>query len=288
LRKGKDLVFTSDVVAKYLPTLKEIAKTTSAPQRKAAADLLVQCYLLKAVLSWDVTSPTDGISYAQRAGFYSQIAEKPLLQIASLRAQAAALCYANQWQQALNTGLQAKYIMETGQKELIPQLTRSYVYAGLATYQAYHGQKQDALTSLKKAHATFFERPEDAAVPLWIDHSVGNLLLNDGLTHTHLGLYKEAVDSFGQIERDHPDEAAIPFECRIEAQIEQVTAEVSRADQARDMNLCITLWTQGIEGAKSMLSNKHFSDALVAYTAMKAAWPGEARIKQLREQLMHW
>ena len=287
LRKGEEPSFADSAVSAYIPTLKAII-TTSSQYRKEAADILVQCYLLKAALSWDVTTPTDGIGYAQQAEAYSQIAEKPLLQVAALRAQAAALCYANQWGHALTTGLQARQIMETTHKNLISPLTRSYVYAGLATYQAYHGQKQDALTSLKKAHMAFFAQSDTDAVPLWIDHSVGNLLLNDGLTHAHLELYTGAVDSFGQVEQKYATDAAIPFGCRVEIQIEHVMAEVSRDDQARDMDRAIALWTQGITGAKTMQSNKHYTDALVAYTAMKAAWPGEGRIKALRELTLHW
>lgn len=243
LRKGKELTLASSAVSTYIPTLKGIVESTSQ-YRKAAADLLVQCYLLKAALSYNVTTPADGVGYAQQAETYSLIAEKPLLQVAALRTQASVLCYANQWGQALDRGLQAKYIMETTPKELIPPLAQSYVYAGLATYQAYHGRKQDALNSLKKAHTTFFEQSETDVVPPWIDHSVGNLLLNDGLSHAHLGLYKGAVDSFAQIEKNHPEDTAVPFGCRIEAHIEQVMAEVSRADQERDMDLCISLWMQ--------------------------------------------
>ena len=74
---------------------------------------------------------------------------------------------------AFQAGLQAKQVLESTPGRLIPPLARSYVYAGVATYQAYHQQKQDALTSLKKAHATFFTQTEDEEVPLWIDHSVG-------------------------------------------------------------------------------------------------------------------
>src|SRR5579859_6569353 len=41
LHKGKDLAFAYDVMAKYLPTLKDIVKTAAAQQRKEAADLVV-------------------------------------------------------------------------------------------------------------------------------------------------------------------------------------------------------------------------------------------------------
>ena len=171
-------------------------------------------------------------------------------------------------------------------KELIPPIAHSYVYAGLATYQAYHGQKQDALTSLKKAHATFFEQPSTEKVPLWIDHCIGNLLLNDGLTHTHLGMYAGAIASFEQLQADHANDMTIPLTCRIEALIEQITTEVSRDDQPRDMEKCIALWTQAIESTKTLQGTKHFRDALVVHTAMRAAWPGEMRIKKLRELMV--
>src|SRR5581483_11732295 len=288
LKKGKDLAFISDTVEKYLPTLKEIARVAPTLQSKAAAELLAQCFLLKAALSWNIATPADGIHYAQQAETYSKSVEQPLLQVLALRMQAASLCYTNQWEQALHIAQQAKYVLDTTSKELIPPLAHSYVYAGLATYQAYHGQKQDALTSLKKAHATFFEQPVTETVPLWIDHSVGNLLLNDGLTHAHLGLYREAVDSFDQIQVDHANDMTIPLGCRVEAFIEQTAVEVSRDDQPRDMDKCMALWIQGIEGAKALQSNKKFNDALMAHTAMRAAWPSEPRIKELRAYITHW
>jgi len=289
LRKGKELSAVAGALSSYIPTLKHIATTApSTRNRKEAADLLAQCFLLKAVLSWNVATPTDGIYYAQEAETYSKSVEQPLLQVLALRMQAASLCYANQWDQALHTAQQAKHVLDTTSKELIPPLAHSYVYAGLATYQAYHGQKQDALTSLKKAHATFFEQPTTETVPLWIDHSIGNLLLNDGLAHVHLGLYREAADSFDQIRVDHTNDVTIPLGCRVEALIEQATVEVSRDDQPRDMDKCIALWTQGIEGAKSLQSNKEFNNALMAHTAMRAAWPSEPRIKELRAYITHW
>src|SRR5579885_184876 len=81
LKKGKDLVFISDAVAKYLTTLKEIARVAPTVQSKAAADLLAQCFLLKASLSWNVATPADGIRYAQQAETYSKMVEQPLLQV---------------------------------------------------------------------------------------------------------------------------------------------------------------------------------------------------------------
>jgi transcriptional regulator with XRE-family HTH domain len=295
LRKGKDLVFASDAVSRYIPTLKAIATSGPAAQRKAAADLLVQCLLLKSTLAWYVATANDALHYAQQAELYSAIAESHLLQITALRTQAAAYYAADCWDQALQAAEKAAYLLEQQHASTpsqptqapTPQFMRSYVYAGLATYQAYHGNK-DALSSLKKAHQAFFAQSSDETVPVWIDHSIGNLIVYDGETHTHLGLYKEAVDSFTQISERYAQDAAIPLTNRIGAMNHWLVAELSRDDQPRDLERCLDLWTRALEGAKTLQSNIHFNRATQAFIAMRAAWPGESRIKQLREQLVHW
>ncbi len=74
----------------------------------------------------------------------------------------------------------------------------------------------------------------------------------------------------------------------VETMLDQVMTEVYRADPARDMERCITLWQQGIEGAKTIQSDQRFAKALIAYAAMRAAWPAESRVKALQQQLVHW
>ena len=302
LRKGKELAFADAAVSKYIPTLKALAQTAPIPLRKAAADLLAQCFLLKGVLSWAVTTPNDAIDYAQQAETYGEQAGSRLLQITALRVKSAALCYANRWEQALQAAEKAKFLLEERdkqdkQKQLsafvtaeapISQIIHSYVYAGLATYQAYHGDKARALLSLKKAHTTFFERPANEEVPIWCDHHVGNLLVNDGEAYMHLGMYKEGLDSLQQIDTQYAQDTTISFTNRVDALTSRVMAEVNRDDQPRDMEQCIDLFIRGIEGAKAVRSNLRFNAAVQAYTAMRAAWPTEKQVKDLREYIVHW
>jgi transcriptional regulator with XRE-family HTH domain len=295
LRKGKDLAFAADTASRYIPTLKAIAASGSEAQRKAAADLLVQCLLLKAVLARTAATMNEAISYAQQAEVYSATAESQLLQITALRTLAAVYCSANRWEQALQTAEKAAYLLEHHRKSTplqpteapVPQVVRSYVYAGLATYQAYHGNK-DALLSLKKAQQAFFAQSADEIVPVWVDHSIGNLLANDGQMQTHLGLYKGAVDSFAQISERYGQDTATPLTTRIGAMNDWLVAELSRDDQPRDLDRCLDLWTRALEGAKAIQSNHQFDRAVQGFTAMRAVWPGEVRVKQLREQLVHW
>ncbi len=303
LRKGDELVFADQTVSKYIPTLKAIVQTAPTTQQKAAANLLVQCLLLKSALAWDVSTTGVALSYAQEAESYCATAENLLLHMTTLRLNAAALWYNNQWKHALLAAEQAKSLLDERdnrdrqrQKSVfskpaedpIPQRACSYVYAGLATYQAHDGHKEDALRSLQKAHTTFFAQSDSEEVPVWIDHNIGNLLLNDGSTHAHLGLYKEAVDALAQIETRYTDDVTIQFTCRIEAVLDSVTTEVSRNDGKRDMQHCILLWKQGIEGAKTLQSDKKFNDAIQAYKTMQAVWPGEKHVRNLREYIIHW
>jgi transcriptional regulator with XRE-family HTH domain len=296
LRRGKDLVFADQAVTEYLPTLKAIVKCSPETQRKAAADLLAQALLLKTALSWAITTPQDGIGYAQQAEYYASIAGSRLLRVAALRAKAAALSYANRWGQALQAAEQAKCLLEEKQKASVLQpaeapisyMVSSYVYSGLAVYQAYHGRKDDALLSLRKAKATFFERPANEETPILTDHHVGNLLENEGEAHMHLGKYRQALDSLEQIDEKYADDATINLTCRINSLINQVLTEANRDDKPRRMDFCVERWKQAIEGAKEVKSNKLFDEAVQAYTAMRGAWPAEQEVKDLRGRIVHW
>ena len=170
-------------------------------------------------------------------------------------------------------------------EESISPLVASYVYAGLATYRAYNGRKEDAINALKQAHRSFQESSEEEQIPLWIDHNIGNLLINDAEVHMHLGDYKASINSFGQINQQYTKDASISFTCHVNATVNQVMAEVSRDDRSRDMDWCIDHWKEGVDKAKAIQSQQHLREATEVYTAMRAAWPGETRIKELREYM---
>lgn len=285
LRKGKDLAFASSAVAKYIPTLKEIVQTGSAPQRKAAADLLVQSLLLKSTLSDLLGNNGDEAArYAQQAEMYSSTAENPSLQILALSTQAAVRTHANQWKQSLSAAEKARSLMETLQDTPIPPKLQSKVYSGLANYLAYHGQKQDAFSALEKAHAMFYVPSSSETTPAWIDHSEAVLFLNDGKAHLHLDTPEEALNAFTRIH-------AIPTRADsidAEAFIYQAMAEINRDVKSRDMEWCVACWQHGIAGAIELRSGKRYNEAAQTYAAMRAVWPGEQRIKDLRTNLVHW
>jgi hypothetical protein len=54
------------------------------------------------------------------------------------------------------------------------------------------------------------------------------------------------------------------------------------------MDLSLRLWKAGIQGAMNLRSEQRFGEALTAYDIMQALWPGDKRIKELRDFTRHW
>jgi hypothetical protein len=287
LRKTQDITFAAQTTAKYIPTLKEIAVTGSSQQRKEAAELLFQSFLLLAAYSYStIVGAHNAVAYARQAEKYGKQAENPLLQIIALRSQSVAYEYAGHWKSALDAGNKAKYLLENISDIPIPLLIQSYVHAGLSNYQAYFGLKDEAEASLRQAHTTFFAQPKGESAPIWIDHSIGGLLLNDGRMHMHLGLHKEAILAFDQVEKDYANDTSIAFACRISVMIDQIIAELTRTDKPRNMDWCTTNWTKALNDARALGSRSKETKVAQVYTTMLALWPGEKDVADLRDLLI--
>src|SRR5262249_45426328 len=146
--------------------------------------------------------------------------------------------------------------------------------------QAQLGNKQAALSSLGNACDLFFAQTETP--PIWVDHQRSNLLINTGMTHLHLGSYKEASAAFDQVlllsEQDGTEDG------KVEALINLAMIEASRDDMPRDMTKGVDFLARGIEGAKAIQSKQWLNEAQIVHAAMRGAWPGEPRVKELQER----
>jgi transcriptional regulator with XRE-family HTH domain len=285
LRKGKDLAFVSDTVSRYIPTLKKIVSIGKGTLRTDAAELLAQCLLLKGLcVNHTHGDPLASLRYTKEAETYSELAENPMLAVVAVRLQANAYDYADNWVQAMHAAEKAKYIIETAGDSSLPSLVQSFVYVGLANYQAHCEQEQEALTSLRLAEDAFIASKDESSPPVWVDHNEANLLLMSGLTYYYLDNQEEAIKSLARI-----DALADTREtARAESLIAQVMAEIGRNDKPRNMEFCIENWQKGVQGAVAIRSKSRLNEARTAYIAMRAAWPGEQRIKDLRDYIAHW
>ena len=287
LRKTQDITFAAQTAAKYIPTLKEITVIGSRQQRREAAELLFQSFLLLATHSYVVViGAPNAVAYGEQAEKYANIAENPLLQIVALRSQSIAYEYTGDWKSALRTGSKAKHLLETTKHMPIPLLVDSWVRAGLSNYQAFFGLKDDAKVSLKQARVAFEAQPEDEATPIWIDHHIGTLLLLDGKTQMHFGLYKEAVNSFEKLASEYAHDTSTPFATRIEVIINQIIAELSRKDQTPNMDWCVKSWQKSLNDARALGSTRKENRVVEAYTTMLRVWPEEKEVTDLGKRLI--
>jgi hypothetical protein len=56
----------------------------------------------------------------------------------------------------------------------------------------------------------------------------------------------------------------------------------------RDIERTIHFWVAGIEGARALQNQQRFNEALTTYELMEVVWPGDTRIKDLRDYIVHW
>ena len=210
---------------------------------------------------------------------FAQMAESPLLQAVAWRVLMITHSYAGRYDQALLAVEKAHGIMNGAPD--VPASIQSYVFSGLALSQARQGQQSQAMTSLKQAHKTF---DHNASPPIWVLYSLPILADCDGLTQYYLGRYQAATES---LERIHTltDVSAVG---KIEVLFDQTEVEVSRDDKPRDMDRAIELWTTAMHGARELKSEQRYNEARNTLQLMFVAWPGEPRVKELRDLAVHW
>jgi len=300
LSHSGELAFAYRTVSKYIPTLKAIVRVADSQQRIDAADLLAQCFILRSGLAKHVNLPgindalrhANAINYAQQAEQYANLAHDPFLQIIALRRLAVMFCNADQWQEALHVTEKAKELILQTQRSSVsrhekkippmPGRAQSYVYSGLAVYQAHQGYEDDALLSLKRAHQTFFQpSADDDLVP----HSIGSLLLNESEMYLYRGEYDEALQSTEQFQKECATDLTISAINRVTSYFEQIKIEVRREDQPRRMDWCIERWEEGVRGAKELQSWHLLNKATRLYGDMRLVWPRELDIKNLRKKM---
>ncbi len=278
LSNGIDLQLAQTTLSAYLPTLQKVA-TQSTVHKKVAAGLVAQAYLLHSVLAWHLESLERAEWYARQAISFSNLAEDAGLQAASHKKLATVYYYSNRPQKSLVACQQATLYLKNA-----PIAVQSFVYRELSSYQAIDGQIHDALVSLDRAHKAF-AHPSMKDGPSYAAGDEFEMILWDGLTHYHLGQYKESLNSFLEIDGLQPKKP-IAERIRIEFLNNQALIELRRKE--RDMELAMAYWKAGIQGAVALKSERRYSEAYEVYRTMQAVWPEEKSIAELRPLLKRW
>lgn len=272
LRRGKDFTFVLTALLRYIPLLQGAYHLN-----EDASNLLAQCLLLKATCEEQLYRNYAGaLQDREKAELHSK---SILLKIASLRAQAVAYWYTEDWGKAIQVTEKAKALSAQS-----PLMLQSYVLCGLAKYKARIGSdRQEIFTLIGQAQQTYGDaQVKKETAPLWTGYDEGNLWLNVGLAYSHIDEPKQAIAAFSHMDTLNTHETYL-----VESYLDRVMIEATR-ENTRDMEFCIDYWTRGLQGAIALQSEEKYEMAKVVYAALRGAWPGETRIKGLSGMIQHW
>jgi tetratricopeptide (TPR) repeat protein len=290
LSKGKheDLALAFSMLSAYLPVLKTIVRDSSL-YRKDAANLVAQCYLLKHVLGLHIESPEIVIAkdYARLAVVYSEESGDFLLHLTALRNLTWAYNHIKQYQQASKTIRKAQSLLER-HNQPVPSHIASSIYSASAVIRVKNGESVDS--SLQLAKESFFAPSvaDPANEHFYVDFGYAQLMRDVGLTHYYRADYTGALASYAEIfdPENLSPRVAMPERIRVEVLHNQVMAALK--SPTRDMEQVVKIWTANLQGAIGLKSQQRFDEACTAYEVMSGIWPGEARIRDLRDLIQHW
>jgi transcriptional regulator with XRE-family HTH domain/tetratricopeptide (TPR) repeat protein len=288
---GEDISLAYGVLTTYLEPLKKIVDECTQ-HRVEAARLVAQALLIKATLSLHREGPKRAINYGKQSYIYSKVSENIPLRLATLKRLAWMYACNKQEPQALDTMLKAQSLLQKQQKKGIPihPTVLGEIYGGVAKYQAQMGQEDEAIHAIQNAKAGFFTtNPLEEADATGADFNESTLVLEDGLTCYHLDQYEEALQIFGNAIDFHTLKPLVPASSeRVRLEIINNETLASLKRPKKDMELSMNLWKAGIQGAVALHSEQRFQEAVMAYNIMQALWPGDKRIKEIRDLARHW
>ncbi len=279
-----DLQMAFEGVSAYLPLLKRVVKESSQ-YRKAAANLVGQGALLQTMLGWHLQGLKDAACYAQEAVKYSQEAEDTTLLLATLDYLAWVYYYDKKSKQALETIEQSIPLLKQKGAPL-PSRLLGGTYSTLALMRSKNGQS--GILSLRQAAESFFSGKEEESHFAYMDYTLADLVLNDGMVHYQHGDYDKALDSLSQLIDPEKLTLKIPLAERSRIEALNIMALSCLKHDKKDKELSLYFWNAGIQGAKALQSEQRFNEAIAAYDIMEAIWPHEKDIKGLQPLTVHW
>jgi tetratricopeptide (TPR) repeat protein len=282
---ASDLALAFKSVSKCLPILETIARNASQYQQEAL-HLAIQYALVKTILGWHCASSTATIQYAQDAVVLSKEADDISFQLSAYSKLAWAYFYAKKYLPALATAQEAEALLQQHLQQLnvqpLPSCIQNGIYSTLAVIQAKNGKSSDV--ALGKAT----EVDPGNEVYAFMDFTQSTQLLEAGWAYCYQGNQIKTMETLKK--RINP-ETLVPTIAQSEIgrleTINILTLSSLRAKD-RDMGKTIHFWRAAIESAKALQSEWAFTEAVTNYQFMEIAYPGEARIAELRDLIVHW
>lgn len=280
-----DLLLGFQCTSRYQDVLARIGRI-SVRHREEAVRLATQCALLKTVFGWHCAGAAPTIQYARQALALSQETGDLPLQLSAYTKLAWTFAYEKNDRQALATAQEAQETLERFEGQMggaVPPGLRGGVYSTLAVAQARNGLAPDDALAMSMQH------DPGAEVQAYLDFTRATMFLNAGWVYYARGDHAQTMQ---MLEKCLDPETCAPRlpEVTTVGQVETIHLMALSSLQARDRDLerTIHFWQAAAEGATRVCSAYHFALASTIYEHMTVIWPGEARVRALRDHLVQW
>jgi transcriptional regulator with XRE-family HTH domain len=283
---ASELLLGFQCVSQYLAVLERIGQT-SPQHREEALQLAAQYALLKTIFGWHCAGTAATIQYAQNALTLSTETGALALQLSASSKLAWVHFYGGNAQQALVAAQEGQAMLERSERQakgdLLPASIRGGTYSTLAMMQARNGQPS------AQALAQAMERDPGTEVHAYLDFTRTSMLLEAGYTLYSQDNHRQAREMLEKrvnSETLAPRMPGVTEAGRMET-VNLLALSFLRAKD-RDLERAIHYWQAVVEGAKALRSEYLFVQAATTCEQLALAWPEEARVRELRGQLVHW
>jgi tetratricopeptide (TPR) repeat protein len=170
------------------------------------------------------------------------------------------------------------------QEASLPARLLGGVYSAYAVMLARNGKSATKIH--QQAHEIFLlasSKEPDTGY-----YSLSEVILCGAHVHYYQGEYDSTLETLGQLIDVNDLSAKMSMPGRISVDVLGQMTFASLKKPEKDRELSTKLWQAQMQGAIAMRSEQHYQVALNSYDIMETLWPQEARVKELRDLVVHW
>jgi transcriptional regulator with XRE-family HTH domain len=292
----EDINLVSTLITTYIPALRTIAG--NAPrQQKTTLELLAQALQMKAIVASMLEGMEQGIVYGEEALKCARESGNQTLLAILLRSQFAdyefgLVEYPERRRKAHRVIEEIYSLLQQKHGPAIPPLIQSWLYTGLAKYQALCHQKSETAYSINMAEEKFIVSSETERSPRNINYSHSYMLRHRAITYAYQGRQDKCFEFFGEqlVDVHNAFAPKLPMVPRNRLGIlsEMTFATLYVPHTLKDKELSIALWKTHVEETKRLRDETYYAEARVAYQVMRGIWSDDEEILALRDLLVRW
>jgi hypothetical protein len=277
---AKDLALAYRCAANYISLLTPILEN-SLFHRQEAAEVATQYALLKTILGWHCTGLSETVQYAKEAVELSQVSGNVSLVLSAYSKLAWAYFYDKKYKSALLTAQEAQFLLEET-KTPLPGCIQGGTYSTLALMQVKN--HVDTSAALGKVS----EIDPGNEVHAFMEFTREDVPRETALVHVYGGDSVQAQKALETLMNPDTLESKVQSSERGRIEICNTMTLALLKGKDRDMEKAILLWTTAAQEARALQSEWGFNEVVSTYDLIDVAWPGETRIKNLQDLIVHW